>query len=61
MGICQNTPNAMITLFSPRWTPIGGFVSVSQERNKLKPLARWFQYRLMWLCGMGEKVFCKKL
>jgi hypothetical protein len=51
--------NAMMTSFSFYRTQLGGFVSVSQEISKLKPLVHGFQRRLMWLCGIGHKVFDK--
>jgi hypothetical protein len=38
-------------------TQLGGFVSTMEERSKLRPLARWVQHQLMWLCGQGDKVF----
>jgi hypothetical protein len=50
--------NAMMTSFFHR-TQLGVFVFVSQERSKLKPLARWFRRRLIWLYGIGHKVFGK--
>jgi hypothetical protein len=45
-------------LFSPQDSALW-ICSVSQERSTLKPLARWFRRWLMWLFGIGHKVFAK--
>jgi hypothetical protein len=52
--------NAMMTSFFFCRSQLGGFTSVGQENSKLRPLARWFQRRLIWMCGLGTKVFDKK-
>ncbi len=29
-------------------------------KNKLRPIGLWLQCRMMWLCGIGDKVFSSK-
>jgi hypothetical protein len=49
----------MMPYFFFRRTQLGGYVSFTQEKRKIKPFARWFQRQLMWLCGVRQKVFHK--
>jgi hypothetical protein len=52
----EATSALMKSLFFRR-TQLGVFVSTTEERSKLRPLARWVQRLLMWLYGERDKGF----
>ena len=46
--------NALVKSVWHRRTQRGGGKS---HRSVLKPLGRWLQRRMLWLCGMGSRLF----
>jgi hypothetical protein len=59
--------NSLLKVFFFRRTAHGGHVGWSKAKeaavitkNKLRPIGLWLQHRMMWLCGIGDKLFsCK--
>ncbi len=56
--------NSLLKVFFFRRTSHGGHVGYSEERllaraqkNKLRPIARWLQRRMLWICGIGDNLF----
>jgi hypothetical protein len=56
--------NALLKVFFFRRTSHGGHVGYSEDRllagaqkNKLRPIARWLQRRMLWICGRGDNLF----
>jgi hypothetical protein len=53
--------NSLLKVFFFRRTQHGGHVGYNEENafrsNKLKPIGRWLQRRMMWICGIGDQIF----
>jgi hypothetical protein len=59
--------NSLLKVFFFRRTAHGGHVGWSKSkevenfaRSKLKPIGRWLQRRMLWLCGIGDEYFNNK-
>jgi len=56
--------NSLLKVFFFRRTSHGSHIGYSEERllagaqkNKLRPIARWLQRRMLWICGIGDNLF----
>jgi hypothetical protein len=59
--------NSLLKVFFFRQTAHGGHIGWSKAKeasvitkNKLRPIGLWLQRRMMWLCGIGNKLFSSK-
>ncbi len=56
--------NSLLKVFFFRCTAHGGHIGWSKSKefetiakSKLRPIGRWLQRRMLWLCGVGDKFF----